>query len=216
MKKKPKISVDFPYSKTPKFIESPAKYKNHPISWQLSFIDNESKWGYHIFTDEIQIKKDESIIDNLSDKDYKFLDIINKILGKKFKSIDDILSYLNHNSKNEITANLQRIILNHIEENNFWKHIYPKLKNFENKTWNQLERETIGTGKTSNHSVKRTDIIREAQKRLEKLKINDVDELFVIRFNGKKRIWGIRKFSYLIILWFDLEHEICPSHKKHT
>ncbi len=35
--------------KTPKNIENPSKYKDFPLAWQLSFIDDDSRWGIDLF-----------------------------------------------------------------------------------------------------------------------------------------------------------------------
>ncbi len=67
-----------------------------------------------------------------------------------------------------------------------------------------------------NHSVSVSEMIREAQKRLEELNLDDQDELYRLRMNGKLRLWGIRDRNILRLLWWDREHEICPSQKKHT
>ena len=101
--------------------------------------------------------------------------------------------------------------------NLFWTDIYPKIKHFEAKTWHEIEKERTGSrGKSKHHSVNISDIIPDAQKRLEDLKLDDIDSLFSMRLTGEQRIWGIRNFSYMQVLWFDLKHEICPSKKKHT
>jgi hypothetical protein len=96
----------------------------------------------------------------------------------------------------------------------FEKELFPKLKNFENNNWEEIERQTHGReNKSKHHSVTIDKIIREAQNRLNELNLNDIDELFSLRLDGKFRIWGIRKFGYLQILWLDPEHEICPAGK---
>ncbi len=34
--------------------------------------------------------------------------------------------------------------------------------------------------------------------------------------NGKQRIWGIKDRNILKVLWWDPDHEVCPSLKKYT
>lgn len=91
----------------------------------------------------------------------------------------------------------------------FWTEIYSKLKSFESMNWTQI----IHSG---SHNVKICDFIPEAQKRLDELYLDDLEELFSLRLTGEKRIWGIKNQHILSIIWYDPEHKICPSLKKHT
>lgn len=76
-------------------------------------------------------------------------------------------------------------------------------------TWQELN------GKGS-HLVNITQIIPEAKKRLDLLQLDDWEELYSLRIGGKQRIWGLKEGGILWILWWDPNHEICPSNKKHT
>ena len=79
-------------------------------------------------------------------------------------------------------------------------------------TWGAIENEPKGRGRGSkNHEIEVSRIIPEAQERLVELHKADYDVLFSLRVSGKIRIWGIREGRVFQILWFDFEHEICPS-----
>jgi len=86
--------------------------------------------------------------------------------------------------------------------------IHSHLMDFETMTWHEL--------KNGSHNVSVSDLCKDAQKRLEVINQNDIDELFSLRLTGKKRIWGIKDRNILKIIWWDPEHEVCPSLKKHT
>lgn len=45
---------------------------------------------------------------------------------------------------------------------------------------------------------------------------DDLDQLFSLRLTVRKRVWGIKEGNIFWILWWDPEHEVCKSHKKHT
>ncbi|MEX0727808.1 MAG: hypothetical protein WEB58_13725 [Planctomycetaceae bacterium] len=92
-----------------------------------------------------------------------------------------------------------------------WSHLYPKLKNYESMRWGEIEKD-----KKRNHSVPKTNLIKEARDRLDELKLNDIDGLFRFRLNGEQRLWGIRDGFSFRILWWDPDHKICPSVLKHT
>jgi hypothetical protein len=72
------------------------------------------------------------------------------------------------------------------------------------------------TIKNGSHFVNISKLIPEAQKRLTQIKKDDLDELFSFRVSGKKRVWGIREGRLFWILWWDPNHEVCPSLKKNT
>ena len=100
-----------------------------------------------------------------------------------------------------------------------WRHvpavqilneIVPRLHDYEGQTWADID------GKTGSHFIEVHKFCRDARKRLTAIKINDVDQLFSLRINGKSRLWGPRDGAILRILWWDPEHEICPSTLKHT
>lgn len=87
------------------------------------------------------------------------------------------------------------------------KEIIPKLQIYESMKWSELE------GRNS-HFIKVEDCCKEAQQRLQEIEKDDFSELFSLRMNGKKRIFGIRQSAELQILWWDPKHEIYPVTKK--
>ena len=90
-----------------------------------------------------------------------------------------------------------------------WTQIIPKLRNFETMTWSEV----LGR---QNHPVRVASLCPEAQKRLKALKLDDVEELVSLRLSGKERVWGLRERAELRLLWWDPDHQVCPSTKKHT
>ena len=83
------------------------------------------------------------------------------------------------------------------------------LKSYESMTCGEVLQD-----KKRNHYIPISDLIPEAQKRLEELKQNDIDEIFRFRFNGTQRLWGIREGRVFKCIWWDPEHLICPSTPK--
>lgn len=88
--------------------------------------------------------------------------------------------------------------------------VMERLGNFEGMTWTEIEQST------GSHPISKNLLIKSAQDRLIEIKQDDVDELFSLRVNGKARIWGIREEHVLRVLWWDPEHQVCPSEKKNT
>ena len=91
------------------------------------------------------------------------------------------------------------------------KDIVPRLHHLESMTWGQVE------GPTGSHFVEIADIAPDAQRRLvEDLGKDEQGRLFSVRITGEARLWGVRDIAILRVLWWDPNHEVCPSLKKHT
>jgi len=78
-------------------------------------------------------------------------------------------------------------------------------------TWAEISKD-----KKKYHPIRVDKLATEARKRLEELRQDDVDVLWSLRVQGKPRIWGIREGRVLKLLWWDPNHEVCPSKLKHT
>lgn len=89
-----------------------------------------------------------------------------------------------------------------------FRDIAAHLKSYEQLTWADIRRR--------DHPVQISDLIPKAQKRLEHLGQSDIDELWRLKFTGTQRVWGIPHLDEFRVLWWDPEHSVCLSHKKHT
>lgn len=66
------------------------------------------------------------------------------------------------------------------------------------------------------HFIETGRLSKTAQERLAAINQDDAPGVFSFHFSGKRRIIGIRDGSAIKLLWWDPEHQVCPSHKKHT
>ncbi|HEX4964205.1 MAG TPA: hypothetical protein VF173_25490 [Thermoanaerobaculia bacterium] len=87
-----------------------------------------------------------------------------------------------------------------------------KLANFESMTWHEI----LTDAKKRNHAIPIEDLCKEAQDRLEEVGLGDLDELVSLRLSGTERVWGMRDANVLVLVWWDPDHAVCPSLKKHT
>jgi hypothetical protein len=87
--------------------------------------------------------------------------------------------------------------------------ILQKLKQFDSMLWTDI----LGN---DHHAIPLNRLSKTAQNRLATLTLDDVDEIYSFHFSGKQRIIGIRDLDVVRLLWWDPEHEVCPSKKKHT
>lgn len=100
----------------------------------------------------------------------------------------------------------------HILSSTKLHEIRSKIQNFESMTWNEI----LIEAKKQNHSISTEKICRAAQNRLCELELDDAEDLISLRIGARERIWGIRQSSVLLLLWWDPDHQICPSTLKHT
>lgn len=91
-------------------------------------------------------------------------------------------------------------------------YIHGKLSNFESMTWNDI----LVKNKKNNHSIEIENLSPTAKTRLAEIQLEDIDELVSLRLSGKQRVWGILDQGVLNLLWWDPNHQVCPSNLKHT
>ena len=87
-----------------------------------------------------------------------------------------------------------------------------KLGDFEKSTWNEI----LLMSHKQNHSIPVNELSKDAQQRLIELGLDDVDEVISLRLSAKERVLGIRHNVAVTLLWWDPEHQACPSLLKHT
>lgn len=67
------------------------------------------------------------------------------------------------------------------------------------------------------HYLSTSSLSRQAIKRLIDIKLDDeADNLFSFHLQGKPRIIAIKHGNIAKLLWYDPEHQVAPSTKKHT
>jgi len=89
-----------------------------------------------------------------------------------------------------------------------FKTIINRLKQFETMNWSEVI-------KTHSHEIDFNDVIPSIQIEIRTL-FDDELNLFSMRMAGRPRVWGVRKGAICYILFYDPDHEICPSSLKHT
>lgn len=85
------------------------------------------------------------------------------------------------------------------------------LAKYENLTWLEIKKMTHDNGKSQNHPVRLDGLTKEAIKRLNKIKNEDIVSVFSLRLENKFRIIGIRDGAILNILWIDPDHKVCKT-----
>jgi hypothetical protein len=200
--------------KKAKSTKNPDSYLSMPISWQFGLMDFEFEHGWEHVIDRIEFSnslKDELLI-SLADSNCNadLYSLIDKLNPSDHRDIHNFLDSLK--AIDTITTDEFLCILRVVQKNFFWQYLFPKFKEIETKKWSELEKETFGRhGKSKNHWVDVNAIIKPAQDRLGELNMDDHERIYSMRLTGTQRIWGIRLQNYFRLLWFDFNHQICPS-----
>lgn len=95
--------------------------------------------------------------------------------------------------------------------------VLDKMISYSSIKWKQLKLQTHDDGRSKHHYLELTRLSKEAQIRIKAMHLEEeVDLLFSMSLKNKLRIIGIRDKEKFYVLWYDPEHKVCPSTKKHT
>lgn len=89
-------------------------------------------------------------------------------------------------------------------------YIRDRIIEFERRTWAEI------LGDHHNHPVEVGRLAPLAQERLQEMRQDDLEEMLSLRLSGKERIWGILDRGVCTLIWWDPEHQVCPSQKKNA
>ncbi len=87
-----------------------------------------------------------------------------------------------------------------------------RLRSFESMPWSAI----LVAAKKQNHTIQVEDLSKPARDRLVEIRLDDRDQLISLRLSNKERIWGFLEEGTFNLVWWDPEHQVCPSAKKHT
>jgi hypothetical protein len=134
-------------------------------------------------------------------------------VGKKPKTVEDADAYLR-------LYPAWRISRLHFHDPYGWhvldeasiSRIRERLSHLESMTWSEI----LVKAEKYNHLVEVTQLCSAARTYLTERSIEDIDEVLSLRLTGRERIWGILDRGVVDLLWWDPNHEICPSRLKNT
>ena len=189
---------------------------SHPC-WRISNFDKDGPWGINSLM-QFTFKYPEEILQIVAESNLDELsDAFDDLKEKEFFGRTDFWEKLQNRCSKEIPVALISKIEDVIMRNVFFEKIYPKLKDFESNTWDEIRQQTHkskGKMKSNNHLVQVGSLCEKARRRLVDLRLDDNDELYSLRLEGTVRIYGIRKENYLDIIWVDLNHEVYPINQR--
>lgn len=95
--------------------------------------------------------------------------------------------------------------------------VMEKIVDYGSMTWSEVKKQTHDKGKSKHHTLAIESLSHEALERFKVRCLDDYsDSLFSFAFQNKLRIIGIRDKAFFRVLWYDPEHEVCPSTKKNS
>lgn len=214
----PQSAASAKVAKMPKIAGAIPNYTGSYPCWRIGRIDEGGDWGLmplmadfeFAYTDEIR-----NVV--VSRQHYKKLDeVLRKMDGKVYRDVPSFWERLHKlYTYKIIPTDIHGMIQTELSETSFMRYILPKLRDFEKTTWDTINKQTHDDGKSSNHYVDSKDFCKRAQDRLSALKLDDA-ELYSLRIDNKKRLYGIRNMNYFEIIWIDFNHSVYPVQKKHT
>ena len=94
----------------------------------------------------------------------------------------------------------------------FRETIFPKLREFETLTWAIIKTipKTGRNGGNMHHNISVEEFTKEGKEEMEKQHLH-YDELFSLRLDNKKRLFGILDKGVFHIVWYDSNHEIAKT-----
>ena len=78
-------------------------------------------------------------------------------------------------------------------------------------TWAELQRPGPHTPATE---IDPTGIDLAALRRLQELRLDDIDALWELHINGLVRLWGLRVGRLFECIWFDPQHQVFPAARR--
>ncbi|WP_059026745.1 hypothetical protein [Gabonibacter massiliensis] len=201
-----------PPQKKPKQGVNIEPYNEMPICWQIGSIDLDSKWGLQTILGNVKFVFSNSLYEKVFEfNDEELNKILESFKNRTFSNTYEFIKKLQEYYQKPIPPKIFQEFLQELSKDYFLQILYPLLKDRENSTWQAIERATHGRqGKSNSHHVSVGNLCPDAQKRLKEMKLDDIDEIYSLRLGGELRIYGIRKYNYLKILWVDPNHEIYP------
>lgn len=95
------------------------------------------------------------------------------------------------------------------------KEVMEKMLEYSTMTWADIRKQTHDRGKSKHHFLDAENLSPETKERINKMKLEQYsDMIFSFALQNKLRIVGIREREHFHVLWYDPNHEICPSKKK--
>ena len=90
--------------------------------------------------------------------------------------------------------------------------IFDKMIFYSKMTWADIKKATHDNGKSKHHFLDMDKLSKQAKKRVAKKGLSEnSDSIFSFALQNKLRVIGRRENEFFHVLWYDPNHEFCPS-----
>jgi hypothetical protein len=90
------------------------------------------------------------------------------------------------------------------------RQIITFVNEMERLTWAQIKAQTHSGGHFKHHAISIDSLCTEAKRRLQDLRLDDLDELFAFRLGSRRRLWGAVHNGVFYPVWWDADHQTYP------
>ena len=92
------------------------------------------------------------------------------------------------------------------------REVLDKIISYSSMTWSDIQSQTHDRGKSKHHFLSLDSLSSEAVSRITAKKFDDkTEQLFSFALQNKLRVIGFRDGQYFYAVWYDPNHEFCPS-----
>ena len=96
-----------------------------------------------------------------------------------------------------------------------YKEVLQKIIAYSNMTWSEVKRQTHDNGKSKHHFLEPETLSPSARERIRVKRLEErSDSIFSFALQNRLRIIGYRENEMFHAVWYDPQHEFCPSHRK--
>ena len=95
------------------------------------------------------------------------------------------------------------------------KEFLDKMISYSNISWIEIKKQTHDQkNKSKHHFLDYDSLSAEAKDRIKRLNLEeDTDRIFSFALQNKLRIIGLRDDEFFHVIWYDPEHNFCPSNR---
>ena len=90
------------------------------------------------------------------------------------------------------------------------EQVRERLSSYESMKWKEI------VPSYRSHFIKATDLCKDARDHLAQIEQDDTDSIVSLGIDQTTRVFGILEHNILKVLWFDPDHEVCPTQKPNT
>lgn len=95
------------------------------------------------------------------------------------------------------------------------REILQKLMDYGRMTWSEIDRQQHDRGRSKHHYLEYESLGAEAKDRISAREFEgETDAIYSFALQNLLRVIGLRQGAEFYVVWYDPNHEFCPSRKR--